>query len=165
MRTHKMIVGLLLGVGILWALGLMLLPAQAAPHPLPPRPDDTPTPTRESAAPVKAEPKGAFIILKVTFGDNWPERGLAWQHLWTGVEWRDESGTWRAVEGWQGGIVKVSESTGRKTWWLDSDLCGRGPFRWVVYEHQGGPVMTRSDPFNLPHNTGETVTVEMSLAP
>lgn len=161
---RKLIGGIVLIVALLWAVGL----AQAAPLPLPPRPVDTPTPiptpTREPGPPAPAAPQGALIILRVTFGDDWSARGLAWQRLWTGVEWRDESGTWHAVEGWQGTLFQVRQGTGWKAWWLERALCGRGPFRWVVYEQRGGPLLARSAPFHLPARAGEAVTVEMSLA-
>jgi hypothetical protein len=113
----------------------------------------------------KVEPKGATIVLALTFGKDWPAQGLAWQDLWTVVEWQDGDGTWHTVEGWQGHIGRVSENTGWTRWWLESDLFGQGPFRWVVYARPDGPMLAYSRPFDLPSQTGETVTVAVSLAP
>lgn len=161
METCKTMIGSLLAVATLCALGLALLPVHAAPPTLPPRP---PTATPVPPLP-KAAPTGALIVLELVFGDDWPARGLAWQDLWTAVEWQDEDGAWHAVEGWQGGPDKVAGNVGWKTWWLTNDLLGRGPFRWVVYERQGGAAMAISDPFNLPDTCGQTVPVEVSLAP
>jgi hypothetical protein len=165
MEIRRTLVGLFVtAVGIV-ALALVLLPTlvQAAPAGLPPRPS-TPTPTTApTSAPVKAAPDGASILLEITFGEDWPERGLAWQDLWTVVEWQDEHGTWHVVEGWQGSVDKVSGHTGWATWWLDNDLLGRGPFRWVVYQHRGGPVMVISDSFDLPASRGGVIIIDVSL--
>ena len=164
MTTHKTLTGSLMAACVLGLLALTLLPVlvQAAPEGLPPRPA-TPTPTVPASSPAKSGPDGASILLEITFGDDWPERGLAWQDLWTVVEWQDEDGSWHVVEGWQGGVNKVSGHTGWAVWWLANDLLGRGPFRWVVYEHQDGPVIAVSDPFRLPSDRGGIVTVETSL--
>ena len=165
MKTHKLIVASLLIVGILCALGLALVPAQAAPEGLPPRPDDTPTPSSlQPAEDVKSAADGAVIVLEVVFDDDWPTRGVAWQDLWTVVEWQDVDGTWYEVAGWQGGLDKVNGGLGWKVWWLEDDLLGRGPFRWVVYERYGGAVIVVSDAFDLPERVGKMVTVEISLA-
>lgn len=162
MRTRRLAVGILLLVGLGGALSLILLPgpAQAAPEDLPPRPS---TPTPAALAPAKPVPDGASILLEITFGDDWAGHELAWQDLWTVVEWQDEEGTWHVVEGWQGGVDKVSGQIGWATWWLANDLLGRGPFRWVVYERRGGPVMVVSESFHLPAFRGRIVTVEISL--
>ncbi|MGD1993228.1 MAG: hypothetical protein PVI59_08555 [Anaerolineae bacterium] len=164
MRTRGLLVGSLIVAGVASATALALLPrlVQAAPEGLPPRPS-TPTPAVQTPAPAKAAPVGASIVLLITFDDDWPTRGLAWQDLWTVVEWQDENGAWHVVEGWQGGVDKVAGHTGRATWWLANDLLGRGPFRWVVYQHQGGPVMVISESFHLPAFRGGIVTVDVSL--
>ena len=105
-----------------------------------------------------------MIVLEVTFSDGWPARGLAWQDLWTVVEWQDVDGTWREVAGWQGGLDKVGGGLGWKVWWLEDDLFGRRPFRWMVYERQGGAAMAVSESFDLPGREGEAIIVETSLA-
>jgi hypothetical protein len=165
MKMQKMIVGSLLVAGILCATGLVLVPAQAAPELLPPRPDTpTPMPTSDPASLAKTALEGTVIVLEVTFGDDWPARGLAWQDLWTVVEWQDTDSTWHEVAGWQGSLDKVADGLGWKAWWLSSDLLGQGPFRWVVYERYGGAVIAVSAPFDLPGHVGESGAVELSLA-
>jgi hypothetical protein len=164
MTTRRVLIGSLMIVSIAGAIALTLLPrlVAAAPDGLPPRPA-TPTPVVAAPAPAKASASGASIRMEIAFGEDWPSRGLAWQDLWTVVEWQDEEGTWHAVEGWQGGLEKVSGPTGWAIWWLANDLLGRGPFRWVVYERQGGPVMAVGEPFHLPAARGRIVTVKVSL--
>lgn len=164
MRTRKMVLGALLIASLAGALGLALLPTlvQAAPETLPPRPP-TPTPTQATSQTPSRAPTGALIILETTFDNDWPSRGLAWQDLWTMVQWQDGNGAWHDVEGWQGTLDEVEGSLGWKTWWLAPDIFGRGPFRWVVYEQQDGPVMVISESFHLPDQKGGSRTVEVAL--
>lgn len=170
MRTRHAVIGLFLLVGTTCALGLFLLPAlaHASPAALPPRPA-TSTPTPDATAtpatiPTEEPVDGASIVLQVTFGDDWPARGLAWQELWTAVEWQDEEGVWHVVRGWQGELDEVDGETGWKVWWLPESLFGRGPFRWVVAERQGGAVVARSEPFDLPLSREDRVVVEVSVS-
>ena len=165
MGIHKNLLGSLIVIGALCAWGMVLLPVQASPATLPPR-YATPTVTPASAPTVPAAaPKGAAIVLELTFGEGWHNQGMVWQELWTVVEWQDAGGAWHAVEGWQGSIGKVDGNTGWTTWRLEKNLFGQGPFRWVVYAHQDGPVLAHSQPFDLPGQTGKTVTVAVSLVP
>ena len=165
MRTQKLVLGMSLVLGLLLLVGGLLVPAQAAPEYLPPRPEDTPTPTVPPGSTPERSREGAVIVLEVAFGADWPARESPWQELWTVVEWQDGRGTWHVVEGWRGGLNRVSGSRGWVTWWLARDLFGRGPFRWVVYEERGGPVMVVSEPFDLPGSADQVVTVEVSLSP
>ncbi len=59
----------------------------------------------------------------------------------------------------------AEDGEGKKTWWLDQGLLGKGPFRWVVYRSQGATLLAASGPFDLPARTGATATIEMSLGP
>ena len=108
---------------------------------------------------------GAQIELHVQF----PRAGLGyhWQELWTVVEWQDEFGVWREVEGWQGTLNEVVNGgresvTGEKTWWVSGDLFGKGPFRWLVYRDQTR--IATSELFYLPEREGTVLVVETSLA-
>jgi hypothetical protein len=125
-----------------------------------------PTVTISSPLSVHA-PSGGLIELRVQF----PRDGIdfQWQELWTIVQWQDEFGHWHNVEGWQGSLDKVTEKNemivGRKTWWLASDLFGKGPFRWMVYRVQKGKLVGESESFYLGECPGKTVIVETTLIP
>lgn len=146
-----------LRLGGLMALGLLALSLLgpglilAAPALLPPRP--TPMP------PAAALPAGGAIMLQVQ-GDV-----TAWPSLWTQVEWRDEAGAWYPVEGWVGPLDKTTASGGEKGWGVPPDHFGLGPFRWVLYERQGGERLMESTAFWLPGQARETVTVTVALNP
>jgi len=74
-------------------------------------------------------------------------------------------------EGWQGTFDELSYNNdgnvyeGKKTWWVAKADFDRGPYRWVVYHGRGGELIAQSEPFYLPHSTGESVKVEVSFAP
>lgn len=133
------------------------------------------TPTSVSIDPTATVPKppsvpapsGGLIELRVQF----PQDGIdfQWQELWTIVQWQDAFGYWHNVEGWQGSLDKVTGENemlvGRKTWWLASDLFGKGPFRWMVYRVQEGKLVAESESFYLPECAGRTVIVETALVP
>ena len=55
--------------------------------------------------------------------------------------------------------------TGKKVWWVAHDDLGRGPYRWLVTQGKGGRVIATRGLFYLPGAAGETVRVEVSLAP
>jgi hypothetical protein len=136
-------------------LVLVVLPVLVQAAPLPPR---TP-PEPEKPIPPPA-PSGAQIVLLVQF----PEEGLdfQWQELWTVVQWQDLKGNWHDVDGWRGNLDEVTGEEGTKTWWLPNSLSGRGPFRWLVYESEGGGLVATSEPFRLP-DRGTTMTVGVML--
>ena len=79
------------------------------------------------------------------------------------MQWQDEWGYWRTVEGWQGSLDSVVEGVGVKRWWVAKGDLGGGPFRWRVYRSQGGWLLTTSGEFDLPACTGETTMIEVSL--
>ena len=135
-----------------------LLPAltQPALADLPPRP------TPQPASAPKPAPTGGLIELYVQFPET---PSYQWQELWTVVQWQDEWGYWRTVEGWQGSLDDVAEGAGTKTWWVGKTALGGGPFRWRVYRSAGGWLLAQSGEFDLPPAVGETVTVEVSLSP
>ena len=126
-------------IGVILAAAVLLpLSAHAAPLPLPPLP--TP-PMPSQAAPARFT--GGFIELRAQFPQAWQWKRSHWQELWTVVQWQDDKGAWRNVEGWQGSLDEVVTDeggtvVGHKTWWVAKDDLGRGPFRWRVYRSQGG---------------------------
>jgi hypothetical protein len=126
-------------------------PTHAQPG-LPPR--ETPTPTRppDEGDDKDDKPAGAHIVLQVQ---------SAPMDAWTVVQWQDSVGSWHDIEGWQGTL----DEGGQKVWWLAADLFGRGPFRWLVYQGQGGKLLAQSEPFYLPTSAGEKVKIEVSLGP
>jgi hypothetical protein len=132
---------------------------------LPPRPEPTPTLPPTSPALPKPQPVGGFIELQASFSDTWPWDTVPRRELWTVVQWQDAFGNWHDVEGWQGTLDDVKDKTGAKRWWVAPSELGKGPFRWAVYRSQGGRLLVRSDPFDLPAASGETVAVDVALEP
>jgi hypothetical protein len=82
--------------------------------------------------------------------------------LWTGVQWQDGLGDWHAVQSWQGTLDAVVDGEGSKLWWVAQAQWGQGPFRWELYQGQGGPVLARSGPFSLPRLANQTVRVQVA---
>jgi hypothetical protein len=156
----RIVIGLTLLI-VMASLGV----AHAAPPPLPPLP---PPPSQAQAAPARFT--GGFIELRAQFPPAWQWKRAHWQELWTVVQWLDEWGRWRNVEGWQGSLDEVVTDeggtvVGHKTWWVAKDDLGRGPFRWRVYRSQGGWLLATSQTFDLPSQRRATTTVEVTLAP
>ena len=148
-------------------LALALLPLVALAAELPPLPPPPPLPP----LPAPANITGATLELHVQFSQAWPWATIRWQDLWTVVQ-RQKSigGGWCDVAGWQGGLDGVAvgtdgEITGQKAWWVAKEDLGRGTYRWLVYDGEGGDLLATSDPFNPPDASGRPVTVELPLAP
>lgn len=108
-------------------------------------------------------------MLTVEFSEDWSTMGIHWQELWTVVQWQDRWGYWHDVDGWQGTLDKVylddGQVMGTKTWWVADTLFGEGPFRWLVSGDSGGKMMVSSDPFNMPDDGSQTMTLSVSLEP
>jgi len=135
-------------------VGLMLLawaalPTQAGPE-LPSRATPTSMPRLDDND-KDDKPIGAYIELQP---QGTPDGA------WTVVQWQDSNGTWHDVEGWQGPL-----NEDRKKWWVSQRDFGRGPFRWAVYQDQGGDLLAISEPFYLPGTANEFVPIEVSLVP
>jgi hypothetical protein len=128
---------------------------------LPPRP--LPQPLSPSAP--QPSPTGGFIELRVAFPQTWQPAAGHWQEMWTVVQWQDDKGVWRDVDGWQGTLDEVQDGQGKKVWWVTKADLGKGPFRWVVTRGPGGAWLVVSESFHLPTRVGETVPVQVSLAP
>ncbi len=136
--------------------------------PVPPTP--TPAPPTATPEPVTAQPahsgSGSRLQLHVHYGPNWPWRLLAWQELWTEVEWSDGD-NWHTVDGWRGQMDNISQVGGQwvslREWWVGDQDLNTGPFRWVVYERPGGKALLTSDPFMLPAHSGETMRIDLTV--
>jgi hypothetical protein len=117
-------------------------------------------PSRETPSPAQPpgddddddKPAGAHIVLQV---QSAPAKA------WTIVQWQDSAGGWHDIDGWQGTL----DEGGKKMWWLASDLFGKGPFRWLVYQtSRGDKLLATSDSFYLPDSVDEKLRVEVSLS-
>ncbi|MEM7348400.1 MAG: hypothetical protein AAF485_29575 [Chloroflexota bacterium] len=75
--------------------------------------------------------------------------------LWSVVQWVDGSGTWHDVGGWRGTIA----DNGIRRWGVAPPEFGKGPFRWAIYQSDGGDLVWASDSFNLPNGGGQGVIV------
>jgi hypothetical protein len=167
MRSRKFDFSLVFGIfGAILAFALMPSAIQAHASDFPPRPTDVmpprPTevmPSRPAPSPVLSEPG--------TSPEGYIELHIRSIHanLWTVVQWQDHSGRWHDVEGWRGAPDEVVSGEGKKVWWVGKADLGTGPFRWLIYQSQKGKLLAQSQPFYLPHLSGETVKVEVSLTP
>jgi hypothetical protein len=91
--------------------------------------------------------------------------------VWTVIQWQDAWGNWHDVEGWRGTLdgVSITESggdedvVGLKTWWVAESDLGKGPFRWVIYQNEGGQLIGTSEPFQLPNFNGGATTVTTTV--
>jgi hypothetical protein len=155
MVTEKYVPAFWLTITVV-VIGVMILawsplPTQAGPE-LPPRATPTPTPRPDAQDDSKdGRPIGAYLDLHV--------QGAS-QGVWTVVQWQNSVGDWEDVTGWQGTL-----DTGHKTWWVAQADFGKGPFRWAVYQGQGGKLLVTSEAFYLPDSADAMVKVELSLAP
>jgi hypothetical protein len=79
--------------------------------------------------------------------------------LWSSVQWKDEFESWNEVNSWQGEL----DEDGRKSWWIDPEDFGTGPFRWVVKDGQGGSILAVSEAFLLPDDVNQTMVTTLAL--
>jgi len=156
--------------------GCSFLAAILSPQPvradLPPRPTPTsivltPTATATPADPTPSEPiptaqatvqptavatatriPVATLLLKVT---------KAQAGLGSVVQWQNAQGQWLDIEGWRGAV-----NHGKTIWWVEPKDWGKAHYRWVVYEAASGKVMATSQPFSLPKQRGEVLTVTLT---
>jgi hypothetical protein len=153
MRSKKS--QLSIALSLLYALSMVVslsAAAQANASDLPPRPLPQPPASRGDGA---LNPEG-YIQLHVP---------SARADLWTAIQWQDHDGIWHPVEGWQGTLDEIENGKGKKTWWIGKADMGTGPFRWLIYSSYQGKLLATSSPFYLPGLAGQTVQVEVSLAP
>lgn len=133
-----LLVGLLMA-GMAW---LLAVPADVSAD-LPPRPDETGTPSPSSDD--EDEFVGAYITLRTNGG------------TWGMVQWQDANGDWHDVEGW-GGQLENSQAV----WWVSPQHYKTGPYRWVVYDVAGGTQVAVSDMFYLPGEHQAVISVSAS---
>ncbi len=166
---------LLAGVALLF-LGTLMLPlfAEAQEGELPPRggnpPTATPIPTETPEPTAVPEQNiattGSRLQLHIHYGRDWPWHLMAWQDLWTEVQWTDGT-DWFVVEGWRGQMDNIAQQDDHwvslREWWVDARDLGKGPFRWVIYDHQGGKVLVTSESFMLPAGGGQTMIINQTL--
>jgi len=142
----------LLGLAMILSLtGLLVMAGAPVPsYVLPGR--DTPTPVPRDDDSGDDTPVGAHIELHV--------QGVP-TGAWAVVQWQGSAGDWHDVDGWQGTL----DASGGWRWWVGARDFGRGPFRWVVSQGPGGPVVAVSQPFYLPGAAGETVAQTLTWVP
>jgi hypothetical protein len=139
---------------------------------LPPRDSEVPTvtPSPEPVVPSAnpSLPEGGTIEMKASFSSDWPWDQMMWQDVWLEVEWTDGE-TWFSVDGWKGNLDSIDQEdgvwVGQKAWWVAKDDLGTGPFRWLVFDHEGGNLLVTSDEFNLPAENGQSTMVNAALNP
>jgi hypothetical protein len=67
------------------------------------------------------------------------------------VQWQDPQGDWHNVDNW---LIPFDQSQlGYTVNWVDPEDFGTGPFRWVLFDKQGGEVIAASDSFMFPTDT------------
>lgn len=125
---------------------LLVLPSMVYAE-LPPRPTRAPAESEDRE--LEQEVQTLPLILQVTPGTN---------EVWAAVQWQDAQGKWHDVSGWRGSVVH-----GRAIWWVEEKDFGKGPFRWVVYQKEGGERLQISQPFNLPTESSIGLTIYLSL--
>ncbi len=76
--------------------------------------------------------------------------GPGYEGLWSVVQWQDGAGAWHDVEGWRGQV-----EGGRKRWWVGPNLYGHGPFRWQIFDREGGRLLLTSPAFDLPESADQ----------
>lgn len=152
---HKSPMALVLGTLLILSSLSALAPlrSEASPPALPTRPEDFVPPSGDEGGDEDDQPVGAYIELHV------PQKPTGVNGGWTVVQWQDRAGGWHDVEGWRG----MLDARGSRRWWVAAKDFGTGPFRWVVSQGPGGPVLGISQSFNLPSEAGQVLLVTASL--
>jgi len=128
-------------------------------------PTQAPAPT---ATPVisPAQPSGAVLLTDTgnsLFGFSASDSSIISGYFlgipadsWIAVQWGDGLGNWTTVQGWQGLANSVDSTTGQliQQWMVAPANYGQGPFRWAVFDKQGGTLVAYSSSFNLPASGG-----------
>lgn len=158
-------------------INLVMLPMFATADPLPPRgtptppaapaPTLTPEPTAEVESKASSPVDGARLQLHVRYGESWDWDSMVWQDLWTEVEWTDGE-NWFPVGGWRGNLESIEQMepgdwVSLREWWVRNKDLDTGPFRWVVYQGEGGEKLATSDPFRLSAQSGETMVINLTV--
>lgn len=82
-------------------------------------------------------------------------------NVWTEVQWIDDNNVWHPVEAWRGPLNEPYTVS----WTVLPTEYGKGPFRWVVYDGEGGGTLAISSWFFLPSHNKQILHVNISLAP
>lgn len=145
----------LLGLFLLAVLFLVSLPAFAYNMTdgsvRSPRPTLPPTMTPIATAVSQQQPTVASIVL-IADGDLYTTAVYE-----TVVEWQDEDGNWRVVEGWQSPFNEYKQVT----WAVAANNFGKGPFRWIIYQNK--VALNTSSNFYLPRSNDEVVTLHVDV--
>lgn len=140
--------------------------AMADDYSLPPR-GTKPVVINDSISDAAAAENGARLQIHALFSESWPWDELHWQNVWTTIQWYDGQSTWYDVAGWQGNLDAIAQGdagwVGTKEWWAGKKDLGTGPFRWQIYDYQGGSLLVTSEPFYLPEKTGSTLVLQPVL--
>lgn len=108
-------------------------------------------PTRPPPLPLPTLIPGAIIELHL---------GPQWANVWTVMQWQGAGDIWHDTDGWRG----TPDATGVVRWYVGPEHLGQGPFRWQVYEREGGRLLDTSEPFPLPDRPRATLIVALDLA-
>jgi len=109
---------------------------------------------KKPATPIPTDPTEAGASIQLITSASLPG-------AWTVVEWQNAHGDWYEVEGWRGHLDEGVANM--KTWWVYPENFGETPFRWVIYDEEGGNVTAISDEFTLPTRRREVIKVEVEL--
>jgi len=141
-----------------------MTPAAASPAPT----TAPATAPAASATPVTSPttPAGAVLLTDTgssTFGFSASDSSIISGYFlglpatsWIAVQWGDGLGNWTTVQGWEGLADSVDTTTGQliQTWTVEPANYGQGPFRWAVFDKQGGTLVAYSASFTLPATGG-----------
>jgi hypothetical protein len=130
-------------------------------------PSTAPAPAA-SATPVTSptQPSGAVLLTDTgnsLFGFSGSDSSIISGYFlglpadsWIAVQWGDGLGNWTTVQGWQGLANSVDTTTGQliQQWTVEPANYGQGPFRWAVFDKQGGTLAAYSASFTLPASGG-----------
>ena len=163
MRTINRSTLILIGLLAVAILSISLpIPADAA---LPPRPTLTPpsAPTVEPTPAPTAEPTPAPTPTPVAQPAEAPlpvqatlllYAGPGYDGAWAVIQWQGGDGVWHDVTGWRGHV-----RGGQVRWQVAEKDFGTGPFRWAVYDKEGGALRTLSALFSLPTSGDQQLVV------
>jgi hypothetical protein len=134
---------LVLLLGLLLTTILWFALASPVVAELPPRPPIEPKHEQP-------QPQGAAIRL-------WIENSAP--SLWTEIQWQDTQGNWHKVDGWRGTL----DDDNTKQWWVGPEIFAAGPFRWLVYDTEGGTLVASSLEFYLPVTNRQLIDILLTL--
>jgi len=151
----------------------MNMAAGATTTSMPTTPAATPAPTTPSTTPSTPAPSSLLFT----------NTGMALFHLncsdcsaisgyflgvpataWITVQWGDGQGHYFTVPGWEGVADDTDSTTGQliKHFTFGSANLGQGPFRWAVYDMQGGTLLGYSADFTLPTGIAQNLFMSFS---